>query len=154
MTGRDRARNNRNAENDWWRQRGGDPQHRMRDAIVDEGAGGGWQKAFEQSAGAYMSRAMPQFRQQMQLTREDGIARGISTGDLGTSYEGDLASAFQQNTSDTLGSMAMGAYENNRNRYLDLLTGHMDRKQGQRNAKNQMWSGLGSAVSGALPFLF
>lgn len=139
LSGRDKARNNRTEQ----ARRYGDPNDRYNQAIVDEAGGDGWQDEFEQSAGAYMNRAMPQFRQQLQLTREDGIRRGISTGDLGTSYEGDLASAFQQNMSDTLGSMAQAGYENSRGRYLDLLTGRLDRNTAASNNRNRQWWEVG-----------
>ena len=56
--------------------------------------------------GAYVQSAMPDFNKALQGVRENSIARGISTGDLGTSYEGDLASAFQRN----IASQAAGLY--------------------------------------------
>ena len=46
---------------------------------------------------SYVAGAMPQFMQQLQGVRENAVQRGISTGDLGTAYEGSLASAFQRN---------------------------------------------------------
>jgi hypothetical protein len=147
ITGIDAARNRKRGKADFWRNNGGDPNERFDRAIIDEGTGAGWQTAFNQSAGAAYNRMMPQFREQLQLTREDGIRRGISTGDLGTSYEGDLASAFSQNLADTFGSMAMSGYENSRNRYLDLLTGRLDRNQAARNARTANWMGAGRAAA-------
>lgn len=46
---------------------------------------------------SYVAGAMPQFMQQLQGVRANDVQRGISTGDLGTAYEGSLASAFQRN---------------------------------------------------------
>lgn len=137
-----------------WAPFGGTPQQQLQSTLYDESQGGGWQKAFEQSAGAYMSRAMPQFRKDLQLTREDNQRRGISTGDLGTSYEGDLASAFQQNVSDTLGGMAMNAYENNRNRYLALLTGKIAGDQAYKSDQQNMIAGIfsGAMKAGAAAY--
>jgi len=55
---------------------------------------------------SYVAGAMPQFMQQLQGVRENAVQRGISTGDLGTAYEGSLASAFQRN----IASQAAGLY--------------------------------------------
>lgn len=97
-----------------------------------------------------MNQQLPKLRSSLQLSREDAIRRGISTGDLGTSNEGDITTAWGQNISNTLGGMAMQGYENNRNRYLDLLTGGMDRDQSNKNNQNNMWANLGgSALSAA-----
>lgn len=91
---------------------------------------------------AAMSSAMPSFLKQMQLTKEDGIRRGISTGDLGTSTEGDLASAFDRNMSNSVAGMAGDMYKFNQGNYLDLLTGKMDREQGAANDAAQRKSGF------------
>lgn len=45
----------------------------------------------------YVEGALPEFNRALHGIRENAIARGLSTGGLGTSYEGDLASAFQRN---------------------------------------------------------
>lgn len=55
---------------------------------------------------SYVAGAMPQFMQQLQGIRANDVQRGISTGDLGTAYEGSLASAFQRN----IASQAAGLY--------------------------------------------
>ena len=117
----------------FWKANGGDPNQRYNQAIVDEGNGGGWEDALTRTAGSLYSRQLPQLRNDLQLTREDGIRRGISTGDLGTSNEGDLVSSWGQNFADTLGGMAMTGHENSRNRYLDLLVGRMDRDSQSRD---------------------
>lgn len=150
VTGRDAARRNRRNERAAWGATGGSPEQRLRTATVEEAAGGGWQDAFAQTAGATINRALPRFQNQLQLTREDLVRRGVSTGDLGVSTEFDLTRQFSDSLSDTLGGMAMTGYENNRNRYLDLLTGHLDRDQAKKNAKMQMWSNiLGGSLQAA-----
>jgi hypothetical protein len=149
VTGQD-ARRNRAAERskqEWGV--GNDPGDQFRKAILNEQQGGGWEDAFQRTAGATINNALPQLRQQLQLTREDAIRRGVSTGDLGTSNEGDLVSAWSRNLDNTLGSMAMQGYENNRNRYLDLLTGRMDRDTASKNRVSNTLSGLFSGASQA-----
>lgn len=149
LTGRDAARNRNAGKAQWWRERGGDPNDRFNQAIVDEGAGGGWKTAFGETAGAFVRDQLPQLRESLQMTREDGIRRGISTGDLGTSYEGDVLTSWGRGISDALGRLSMSGYENNRNRYLDLLSGRLDRNTAAQNARNQMW---GQAA--AIPLMF
>lgn len=91
---------------------------------------------------AYESEGMPKFQGALQDIRENAIRRGITGGDLGTSYEGDLASAFQQNIMDVGGRYAYDAFQSSRNRYLDLLTGGADRETGRGNAKRDMWGNI------------
>src|SRR5689334_19134938 len=79
-----------------------------------ERRGGGFTDAFNQTAGAYLNNALPGLRSQLQTTREDEQRRGIGTGDLGTSYEGDIMSAFQRNLAGALGGLASQGYENRR----------------------------------------
>lgn len=98
-----------------------------------------------------MSRALPQFQGQLQGVREHAISRGLSTGDLGTSYEGDLASAFQQNLADSIAGQTFQLYGQNRNTYLDMLTGQMDRDTENRNAGKNRGAGLLGAAIGAIP---
>lgn len=149
-----RAGRERNEQkNTFWRANGGDPNQRFNQAIVDEGAGGGWEDALTRSAGSLYNRALPQLREGLQLTREDAIRRGVSTGDLGTSMEGDLVSKWGQNFSDTLGSMAMQGYQTNRDRYLDLLSGRLDRNTAAGNARGQTAAGAGQGIAQLLPLL-
>lgn len=127
------------------------------------------QQAFETSARAAMEAAMPAFSRQLQGVRESAARRGLSTGDLGTSYEGDLTSAFQKNTANAIAQQALGLYGERlgsagslygmeHNNYLDLLSGQLDRKQAAKNARAQanasMWggvlSGLGAVGSAAI----
>lgn len=93
-----------------------------------------------------ISSAMPQFNQALGGVRESAIRRGISTGDLGTSYEGDLASSFQKHIADSVSGQAFNLFQGNRNTYLDLVSGGLDRQQGVNNArssaKGAMWGNL------------
>jgi len=118
-----------------------------------------------------MQAAMPEFNQRMQGLRENEIARGVSTGGLGTSYEGDLASAFQRNIAQAGASEAMNLYNTNlnaltglynsdvnrqtnaENNYLDLLTGSLDQAQAAKNARQQaLVQGLSSISSAAATY--
>jgi hypothetical protein len=139
ITGQD-ARRNRAAQRstDQWGA-GNDPGDQLRKATLAEQQGGGWEDAFNKTAGAYVQGQLPQLRNSLQMSREDAIRRGISTGDLQTTNEGDITSAWGKNISNTLGGMAMQGYENSRNRYLDLLTGQMDRDQNSKNQNQNMW---------------
>lgn len=103
-----------------------------------------------QTLRAYESEGMPKFQGALQDIRENAVRRGITGGDLGTSYEGDLASAFQQNIMDVGGRYAYDAYQGSRNRYLDLLTGGADRETGRRNAQRDMWGNIIGSGLGAL----
>lgn len=114
-----------------------------------------------------VSAAMPEFNQRLQGIRENAIARGISTGDLGTSYEGDLASAFQNNLANQAAGLyttqlgaAQGLYgqdlsreASGRSSYLDLLTGRLSleeaKKESAKNRKAALTSGILGAVGGA-----
>lgn len=109
--------------------------------------GTGFQDAFNQTAGAFLQNQMPQFQKSLQLTREDGVRRGISTGDLGTSTEGDLTSAFQRNIANALGGMAMQGYEGSRNRIMDLLSGKTSMDINDLNSQYNMLGGLFSGIS-------
>lgn len=116
---------------------------------VDRGGGiGGGQDALNTSTAAAVSSAMPSFYQALQGIRESSVRRGISTGDLGTSYEGDLASAFQRNTENATASHASEMYQFGQNNYLDLLSGMQDRQTASDNARRQRRSGLGGALGG------
>ena len=110
--------------------------------------------------GAYVQSAMPDFNKALQGVRENSIARGISTGDLGTSYEGDLASAFQRNIAgqaanlygqrlsgyEGLYGQDQNASQQAQNQYLDLLTGQRDYEEQQKEAKQANQSSLFGAI--------
>lgn len=132
------------------------------------------QQAFNESARAAVEAAMPSFNSQLNGIRESAIRRGVQNGELGTSYEGDLASAFDKNLTNAISGQALnlygtrlsgygglmrqdyGAEEDSTNRYLDLLVGDQDRKELQRQRKlreQQGWAGLGVDLLGrALPW--
>jgi hypothetical protein len=118
--------------------------------------------------GSYVESAMPKFREELQGVREGAISRGISTGDLGTSYEGDLASAFQRNIAGRASDLyqtRLGAYgglaesdadrfERGRERdvagFGDLLSMEQAAKEARRNRRaGLLGSLLGAAGAGA-----
>lgn len=147
LTGRDaKLRDRQINEQRQYAAAGGSPTDQYYSSIADERNGGGWQQAFNQTAGATLANALPDLRNQLQMTREDGIRRGISTGDLGTSTEGDLMSAWGRNLSNAFAGQSLAAHEGSRNRYLDLISGQIDRDDSNRNAsKNRnaaMWGSV------------
>jgi hypothetical protein len=74
-----------------------------------------------------------------------------------------LASAFDSNIADAAGSHAPscsrrrrrrygGLQSEERNQYLDLLSGNLDRQQAEKNRKQSFWNsiiGAGGAAGGA-----
>jgi len=116
------------------------------------------QDALNTSARAAVDAALPGFQREIQSIREDAIRRGVSTGDLGTSYEGDAASAFQRNVSNAIAGQAMNLYgsrlraaghlaSETGQTYLDLLNGRMGIEQA---AKNQRRGDLESFFTGVM----
>lgn len=89
-----------------------------------------------------VSAAMPQFNKALGGVRENAIQRGLSTGDLGTSYEGDLASSFQKHLADSIAGQSYNLFQGNRNTYLDLLSGGMDRADNAQNESRNRKAGL------------
>lgn len=125
----------------------------------------GGQSALDTSISSAVNSAMPSFNKNLEGVRESAVRRGISTGDLGTSYEGDLASAFQKNIANAAGSQAMnlfntesGAagnlYGSEQNQYLGLLSGQQQYEENQQNAKkaksSALFGGLGSLIGGGI----
>lgn len=159
LTGHDaKLRDRQVAEQRRFSSLGGSPEQMYDRATIDEGNGQGWQNAFHQTAGAMLTDALPRIRQDLQLTREDGIRRGISTGDLGTSYEGDVLTGWGKNLANAFTGTAMQGYENSRNRYLDLITGGIDRADSRWNAgqnRNAAYVGAGinAVANGAAAYL-
>lgn len=125
-------------------------RQRVGSALDQEASGDGWKNAFHDTAQAFLDQQMPSFLKTLGMTREDGIRRGISTGDLGTSTEGDLVSAFQKNLADSLGSLASQNYNAGRDRYLGLLGSQYDADQSGANSHNQMLGGLLGMTGGTL----
>lgn len=116
----------------------------------------GGQDALESSTKAATANALPGFMQNLQGSREAAIRRGASNGDLQTSYEGDLTSAFQRNVSNAVAGQASNMYNtklnaagslagSSGNTYLDLLSGNRDAEQADKNNKY----GLAGSVLGA-----
>lgn len=131
---------------------------RYASALDSTGKGGGWEDAFNKTAGATIQNALPDLRNGLQMTRENAIRRGVSTGDYGTSAEGDLTSAWQRNLSNALAGQAENAYENNQSRFLALLTGGMDRQTAAENARKKakagLWGGIGTVAGGIIGSAF
>jgi hypothetical protein len=109
------------------------------------------QSYLDQTIRSLSSSAMPEFNARLQDVQENAIRRGASGG-LGTSYEGDLASAFERNIANTAGQYAYSNYEGSRNRYLDLLTGQRDYDtylaEQKRKRKGGLFGALGSIAGG------
>src|SRR5689334_11160761 len=70
----------------------------------------------QRAVSAFASSATPQFERDLQDVRENAIQRGVSNGGLGTSYEGDVFSAFQKNIANAAGQYAYQNYDASRNR--------------------------------------
>lgn len=120
----------------------------------------GGQEAVNTSTQAAVSSALPSFMKNLQGSREDAIRRGASNGDLQTSYEGDLGSAFQRNVSTAAAGQAANVYGQTTagygnmagqsgNTYLDLLNGGADREQADRNNKTNLWGSVIGAAGNA-----
>lgn len=118
------------------------------------GSPGYGQAALNASTNAAVGSAMPSFMQALQGTKENEVARGISTGDLGTSFEGDLASAFQRNIANATAGQAENMFQFGQGMYADLLTGTQDYNTAQSNAKRQSNSGLFGAIGTGLGAAF
>jgi hypothetical protein len=117
----------------------------LRDEITDENpaaAEGYLAKEMEAYAGAQA----PALAGALQSTREGAIRRGITGGDLGTSYEGDILSAYQKNIAHETGSRALDIYDSSRNRYLDLLSGQRDYETAEAERKRRKRGGLFGAL--------
>jgi hypothetical protein len=128
----------------------------------------GGQQAFETSAKAAVDAAMPSFMGQLQGVRESALRRGVQNGELGTSYEGDLASAFQHNTANAIAGQALGLYntqlgasqdlygmdtrraQDSRDSYLDILTARGDWDRLNAEQKRKKRGGIGGMIGGTL----
>lgn len=138
---------------------------RMADATLQAGQQAGQDRnQFEQSlAGGQgalnnyitsaVSAAMPSFNAQVQDMQENAARRGVSNGDLETSYEGDLSSAFQRNIANAAGQQSMNLYGTQLGAeqkqlgadtadYGSGLAENEDIRQGRKNANKGALSGL------------
>ena len=139
-----------------------------RNRYIDTISGG--QNALNTYAQSAMSSAMPAFKQQMQGVQESEIARGVGTGgsggvgNLGTSYEGDLTSAFQRNIANSVGMQSMNLYgtqvgaagnlygtdteasQLDQNRYLSAVSGQRDYETALANANKKRGAGIMGAI--------
>lgn len=126
------------------RRRRGRPK--MSDEEKLEGYRTSGRKALGESMRGLESDMMPEFQRELQGIRESNRRRGISNGELATSYEGDAASAFQRNIANAL---ARGSMEVE-NTALDRLYGEKDRALAERNAKRAGRGNLLSSLAGAV----
>jgi len=111
-----------------------------------------------------VNAALPQFNQQLADLQGNEIRRGMSTGDMGTAYEGSLASAFQRNiagqAAGLYGQQVQGygnlygtdtsAAEQDQNRYTQMLSGEQDYETQQQQLKAQQKNALLGGVGGLL----
>lgn len=100
----------------------------------------------EGSVRARTSAMMPEFERTLQGIRESNRRRGISNGDLATSYEGDAASAFQRNIANAVAENSDRVYQT----ALDRLYGEKDRDIAARNARRAGRQGMFSSLASAL----
>lgn len=139
---------------------GQDSRHRASQATIgqmdtamgDEQSGAGWQDAYNKTAGAQLAQALPDLRNSLQMTRESAIRRGVSTGDTGTSMEGDLVGAWGRNIGNSFAGQAAGMYNQSRGRYMDLLSGKLGYNMNQENSNRNFFGGLisGGMQAGAM----
>lgn len=126
----------------------------------------GGQGALNDYVRSAISSGMPEFDKSLQDIRESSVRRGVGNGGLGTSYEGDLASAFERNIANATAGQAMNLYntraggaanlygtdvyrsEGSRSRLLDILSGQRDYELAQENAKRKKKGGLFGALGG------
>lgn len=123
----------------------------------DRSAIAGGQTALNTSIQSAVNAGMPGLQQNLQSQKESDVRRGVSTGDLGTSFEGDITSAFQKNIANAAGQQALGLfntqagiYNTDSSNYLDLMAGNADRAQSASNAKTGFWNNLISSVGNAV----
>ncbi len=146
LTGAD-ARRNKQYQSQW-APYGGAPDQQLRRAAADEMSGAGWEQAYGRTAGAALSGALPGLRNSLQLNREDAIRRGVSGGDYAPSTDADLAMGWERNIGEAFAGQALNAFEGSRGRYLDLITGQLDREASARNAaKNRSASLWGAGIN-------
>jgi hypothetical protein len=132
---------------------------------------GGGEAELDRYIKSAVSAGMPELNRNLQGAREGAISRGVGLGELGTSYEGDIYSAFNRNIANAAGAQAMNLYgtrtagygnlyesdtavaEGGRNRYLDILAGQRDADIAKANAKKKRGSFLGALAGGVGGFL-
>lgn len=112
------------------------------------------QDELQKTTQATVQNALPDFMRNLQGTREDSIRRGISTGDLGSSFEGDLTSAFQRNIANSVAAQSASMMGQWNNLLFGGLSDDVDREQGAQNAagqrKSSFLNGLISTVGSVI----
>lgn len=111
-----------------------------------------------------VNSALPQFNKELADLQGNEIRRGMSTGDMGTAYEGSLASAFQRNiageAAGLYGQQLQGygnlygtdtsASQQDENRYTQMLSGEQDYETQQQQLKAQQKNALLGGIGGLL----
>lgn len=92
--------------------------------------------------------ALPAFMRDMGATKEDNIRRGISTGDLGTSFENDLTSAFHRNISNSVAGQAGQMFGQRNSMLMSGYEDDLNREQAAQNDASQRKSGFMSGLFG------
>jgi hypothetical protein len=99
---------------------------------------------------ATVQDALPDFLKNLGGLREDNIRRGISTGDLGSSFEGDLTSAFQRNIANSVAGQSANMFNTRTNLLYGGQEDALDREQAAQNdagkRKSSFLSGLISTI--------
>jgi len=100
------------------------------------------QQSVADSTRAAVQGALPDFLSNLGGLKEQNIRRGISTGDLGTSFENDLTSAFQRNIANSVAGQSANMFNNRTGLLFQGLNDSLDRKQGAINDASQRRSGF------------
>lgn len=100
------------------------------------------QSQVEDMTRSTIANALPSFLSNLQGTKEDNIRRGISTGDLGSSFEGDLTSAFQRNIANSVAGQSANLFQQRNSLLYGGLNDQLDREQAAQNDAAKRRSGF------------
>ena len=99
---------------------------------------------------------MPGLQAQLQQGKENAVRSGTSTGDLGTSFQGDIYGAMQKNLANAMNlyGQQLGANQNmfsqnqdNANQWLNQENqNYIAGKNWSNNQQQQLFGGLGSLI--------
>lgn len=118
-------------------------RNKGRDALLASIASPGYgQQQLEETTRATVAGALPDFLSNLGGLKEQNIRRGISTGDLGTSFENDLTSAFQRNIANSVASQQASLLSDRTHSLLGAYGDDLDREQAAQNDANQRKSGF------------
>lgn len=100
------------------------------------------QQQLQDTTRATVQSALPDFLTNLGGLKEQNIRRGISTGDLGTSFENDLTSAFQRNIANSVAGQSMNLFNNRNGLLFQGLNDSLDREQSAQNDAARRRSGF------------